>query len=219
MDTPGISDAVRKKLSSAVTFAVVVASVFFVLYLPLGRHIGAFLFNDRKAGTFVSNCSVMLFAIVLAQVTTPMLNSIGKEKTTFIHSLIGAAVMLPCTLLLPKYVGVYSMAIGSGACFLTIAILNVVALTKKVGSFLDFKKTMTLIAFSIPLAVLGMLADRLLSSVAGDLATTLTLGVLLTFFMFVLLNAFEIANVQTVIKLFKSGGTPRRARVLKGHKT
>lgn len=116
----GRLDEVRKKLMTAVSFAMLVACIFFVLYMPLGRHVGKLLFGDAKAGEFVSNCSFMLFFIVMAQVTTPMLNSLGKERVTFVNSLLGAAVMMPCTLLLPRYIGVYSMAIGSSACFFPV---------------------------------------------------------------------------------------------------
>lgn len=206
----GQTDAVRKKLSNAISFAMLIACVFFVLYMPLGRHVGKFLFDDAKAGELVSNCSFMLFFIVMAQVTTPMLNSLGRERATFVNSLLGAAVMMPCTLLLPKYVGVYSMAIGSASCFLLVSALNLVALKRQVGSFLEVGKMFKCLLFSVPLAFLGVLADRLLCATAGEIVSVLVLGVLLVFLLFVFINAFDIADISAVIKLLRPAYVTKR---------
>ena len=214
----GQTDAVRRKVMSAVNFAMLVACIFFVLYMPLGRHVGALLFGDARAGELVSNCSFMLFFIVMAQVTTPMLNSLGREKATFLNSLAGAAVMMPCTLLLPRYVGVYAMAIGSASCFLVISALNLIALSRCVGNFLQVGKMFKCLLFSIPLAFLGVLADRLITATAGWLVSTLTLAVLLVFLLFIFIHAFKIADISSVIRLLRpaytsKAGSPRKSRV------
>ena len=199
----GDMDAVRKKLSGAMTFALLIAAVFFVVYLPLGRQIGTMLFGDDHAGTLVSNCSVMLFPIAIAQVTTPMLNSLGKERITFVSTLIGALATLPCIFLLPQVVGVYSMAIGSTVCFLLICIINMIALRKEVGSFVDGKKFVKTIAFSIPLAVLGVFSSSLLSRVCGNAVTTIVMIIFLVFFLFIFISAFEIADITGYIRLLR----------------
>lgn len=203
----GDLDAVRKKLSVAMTFALLVASAFFVLYLPLGRPIGNLLFNDDHAGALVSNCAVMLFPIALASVTTPMLNSLGKERVTFISTLVGALAMLPCIFLLPSVVGVYSMAIASGVCFLIIFIINSIALKKEVGSFADTKKFAKTIAFSVPLAVLGVFSANLLQRVSGNLVTTIVIAVFLIFFLFIFISAFDIANIVAYLRLLRPAYT------------
>lgn len=197
----GELDGVRKKLSGALSFGMIVAAAFFVLYLPLGKHIGAMLFKDAKAGEFVSYCSPLLFPIAIAQVTTPMLNSLGKEKITFISSLVGAILTVPCIFFLPKFVGVYAMAIGSGTCFVFISAMNLIALKKYIGSFGSPAKFLKILAFAIPLAAIGYFSDRLLSRVAGELTCVLIIGVFLVFFIFVCINAFEIADIAGYIKL------------------
>ncbi|MCM1306125.1 MAG: oligosaccharide flippase family protein [Bacteroides sp.] len=199
----GDMDTVRKKLSGAMTFALLIAAVFFVVYLPLGKQIGALLFGDDHAGTLVSNCSVMLFPIAIAQVTTPMLNSLGKERVTFVATLVGALATLPCIFLLPKYVGVYAMAIASTICFLLICVINMIALKKEVGSFIDGKKFVKTIAFSIPLAVLGVFSSNLLSKICGNIVSTIVLIIFLVFFLFIFISAFEIADVVGYIRLLR----------------
>lgn len=199
----GQTETVRKKLSNAISFAMLVACIFFVLYMPLGRHLGELLFGDAKAGELVSNCAFMLFFIAMAQVTTPVLNSLGREKTTFLNSLAGVAVMTPCTLFLPKYIGVYAMAIGSASCFLIISALNMIALRRHLGSFLEVGKMFKCLLFSVPLAFLGVFADRLLTAVAGGLVSSIVLAGLLIFLLFIFIHAFKIADVAAVIKLLR----------------
>ena len=216
----GDIQAVRQKLSNAMTFAILVASVFFVIYLPLGRQIGTLLFGDAHAGELVSNCSVMLFPIAIAQVTTPMLNSLGKEKNTFVISLVGALSTLPCIFLLPKVTGVYAMAIASGICFTLMSILNMIALKKEVGGFTDGKKFAKTVGFSIPLAVLGLLSSRLLSHVTTNLVTTIVMIVFLVFFLFIFITAFGIADITGFIRLMRptsiaSKRNAKRARKVK----
>lgn len=208
----GDMDTVRKKLSSAMTFSMLVAAVFFVIYLPLGRQIGTLLFGDDHAGTLVSNCAVMLFPISLAQVTTPMLNSLGKERVTFVSTLVGALATLPCIFLLPQVAGVYAMAIGSGLCFLLISIINIVALKKEVGSFVDAKKFAKTIGFSIPLAVLGVFSSNLLSRVSGNLVTTIVMIIFLVFFLFIFISAFEIADITGYIRLLRPACVSKSSR-------
>lgn len=197
----GDMDAVRKKLSGAMTFALLIAAVFFVIYLPLGRQIGTLFFGDDHAGALVSNCSFMLFPIAIAQVTTPMLNSLGKERVTFVATLTGALATLPCIFLLPSVTGVYSMAIASSVCFILISVINLIALKKEVGTFVDGKKFAKTIGFSVPLAVLGMFSTRLLASVTGNLVTSIVMIIFLVFFLFIFITAFDIADVTGYVRL------------------
>ncbi len=215
----GDLQTVRTKLSNAMTFSMLVASVFFILYLPLGKNLGILLFKDEKAGMFVSYCSLILFPIALAQATTPMLNSLGKERNTFVHTLIGALSMLPCIFLLPKVLGVYSMAVASGVCFLIIAILNFITLKREVGAFLDGKKLSKLMFFSIPLALLGMLSSRLLGAFAGNLTTLIVMTVFLFFFMFVFVSSFDIIDVCGYLKMLRPSTLSLKRRISKNRKS
>ncbi len=199
----GQLESVRKKLSSTISFSVLVASLFFVLYLPLGRHLGVLLFGDEKAGEFVSYCSLILYPISIAQATTPMLNSLGKEKHTFFISLLGALLIVPCVFLLPKHIGTYAMTVGSGGCFLLIAICNLIILKKEVGSFVDTKKCLQTVGFCIPLASLGILTERLICNYTGTVGTIVVMGVYLVFFLFVFVTAFNIVDVNGYVKLLK----------------
>ena len=193
--------ALRAKLSSCVTFGVVIASFFFAVYLPLGTSLGTILFGDEKAGNFVSYCSMMLFPIAIAQSTTPMLNSLGKEKNTLLHTFLGALAMLPCIFFMPRYIGVYAMALGSGVCFLVISIANFIVLKKEVGSFANLKKDCTLISLSIPLAVGSAFLARLLRIYANHFTAIVVVGIYVVFLFFVTANAFDVIDLVGCVKM------------------
>ena len=136
-----------------------------------------------------------------------MLNSLGKEKLTFLSTLLGAILTLPCILLLPKFVGVYAMAIGSLVCFGFVSVFNLVALRRLAGKFFDFKKLSKLLAISAPIALIGFFAERLVSPYVGSLVTVLALGALLLFFTFTAFCAFDAFDIAFYVRLIR----PRRA--------
>lgn len=198
----GDMDAVRAKMATSMLFAIVIACLFFVVYLPLGQSLGLLLFKDKEAGKFVSYCSFMLFPIATAQATTPMLNSLGKEQNTLLNTIVGAVAMIPCVLFMPKYIGVYAMALSTGTCFLLIAILNLIVLKKEVGSFINHKKNVPMILLSVPLAVTGLFAAKLLCNYADYITAIVVVGVYVLFFFFLIVSAFNVVDVTACVKMF-----------------
>ena len=198
----GKMEELKSKLSTTILFALIVASVFFALYLPLGEQLGILLFKDAEAGRYVSYCSALLFPVALAQATTPMLNSLGKEKFTLLGTVAGGVVMLPL-ILLTKVIGTYAMALASGTGFLITAILNVIVLHREIGNFADGKKCMTLILLTIPLAATGYFANRLLGSVVGGVTSIVVISVYTLFFAFLLINAFNIVDIVGFLRILK----------------
>ena len=197
----GNMDAVRSKMSTSLLFSVIIASLFFAIYLPLGQSLGQLLFKDSEAGKFVSYCSLMLFPIATAQSTTPMLNSLGKERMTLLGTVVGAIAMIPCILFMPKYIGIYAMALSTGLCFLLIAIINLIVLKKEVGSFANHKKNLPLILLSIPLAVTGLFGAKLLCRYADYITAIVVVGGYILFFFFLIISAFNVVDVTACIKM------------------
>ncbi len=203
----GDMDAVRAKMSTSMTFAIVIACLFFAVYLPLGQSLGQLLFGDKEAGKFVSYCALMLFPIATAQATTPMLNSLGKERNTFFNTLVGAIAMIPCVLFLPKYIGIYAMALSTGTCFLLVALLNLFVLKKEVGSFINHKKTVPAILLSCPIAATGFFLAKPLCANANYITAIVVSGVYILFFFFLVISAFGIVDVTMCINMFAPNKT------------
>lgn len=209
----GDIEAIKGKFATSMLFATIIASVFFAVYLSLGKSLGKLLFADEEAGKFVSYCSLMLFPIAMAQATTPMLNALGKEKNTLLHTLAGGIVMLPCIFFLPKYIGVYAMALSMGSCFLLTAMLNFITLFKEVGFFLNGKKTFGTILFSIPIALTALFCARMLEKYSTSLTAIIVCGVYIVFFFFIAINAFNIVDITAIVNLFK----PAKIQKFKRH--
>ncbi|MCQ2603151.1 MAG: polysaccharide biosynthesis C-terminal domain-containing protein, partial [Clostridia bacterium] len=204
---------IKQKLGMVITFSAVIASLFFALYLPLGKELGKLFFGDETAGKFVSYCSALIFPIAFAQATTPMLNSLGMETKTLISYLIGLCFTLPCVFFLPKFIGVYSVAVGSGLGFLATGIFNLVCLSKKLSGIkeINLKKAGITVAFSIPLAVLGVLGFRLLSPYLEWFASFIT-GFYVVFLFIIFASAFDIVDIQGFLVSLK------RTQTLKSRK-
>lgn len=200
-------DEIKDKLRTSLLFAALVASAFFALYVPLGKELGAFFFGDEEAGSFVSVAAVLIFPLALNQVTTPVLNSLGMEKVTFASCVAGLACTLPCIFLLPPVIGIYSVAVASGAAFAVTALVNCVTLHKKLGAVGGTGKTAGVVFFSLPLALLGFFSERLLSPLVGGAPTLAIVAVgvcgLFTLFVWV----FGIVDV----KAFFAMALPTRA--------
>lgn len=88
----------------------------------------------------------------------------GLEKKSFFNYAVGAAILMILTLALPKYVGIYAVAIGGAAGSVVTSFLNLNALNKKARILDNPKKTALAILLSFPLVALTCLLKNLLFS-------------------------------------------------------
>lgn len=211
----GDFDQIRSKFRTSLLFAALTASLFFAVYFPLGRELGTFFFGDAEAGDFVAYASALIFPLALNQVTTPMLNSLGMEKFSFVSYVCGLACMLPCIFFLPQVIGIYAVAAASGTAFVVTASINTVLIMHKLGKIPGLGKAVGVCAFSIPLAVLGMFAERLLEPHMGNTATLLSTSVYVLLFFFLFVTAFDIVDVKA---FFAAAFSPRPETAAKGAK-
>jgi len=160
----GDSDTLRSKMDGSIIFAFFVSSLFMVLFVPLGKEIGKLFFGDETAGQYVSYCALLMYPIGLNQVTSPIVNSIGKEHKTLLHYLAGLVLLIPCILFLPRYIGAYAIAVGNGLCFLICAILNIVVLKKHLKGKNRFAlKSFLSVLFAVPSLLLTYFIKGILS--------------------------------------------------------
>ncbi len=200
-------DEIREKVQTSLLFAAIVAAAFFALYVPLGKELGTFFFGDEAAGAFVSVAAVLIFPLALNQVTTPVLNSLGMEKITFASCVAGLVCTLPCIFFLPSVIGIYAVAVASGAAFTVTSLINCVALRKKLGKIGGTGKTAAVCLFSFPLALLGFFSERLLSPLLGTTGTLILLSVAITGLFVLFVAVFGIVD----IKAFFAMALPSRA--------
>lgn len=138
--------SISHKLDKSMSISYAISVIFFIVYYSLGEELCGFLFNDSRAGIFLSFASGMVLLISLVQLTTTSLNSVGKERTCFINNIIGIALLLVCLYILPQYIGILSLAVGQTLLYLVVFILNSIALCKLKISELNYYKPLFIIS-------------------------------------------------------------------------
>lgn len=158
----GDKKALSSRVDGSINFAIIISALFTIMYASLGKEITTFVFNDVFSGEYLSNVAFMLYPMGISQITTSILNSMGLEKRGFFNYAVGAVLSMICTLVFPKFVGIYAVAIGSATCFIVTSLLNLRILGKKARILDDPKKTALSIVFSLPLIALSFLLKNLL---------------------------------------------------------
>lgn len=131
---PDISSATfvhtKKQINRALNYSIIISFILFPTFLVLGKDLGLLLYNDALSGTLLSVGSVILLPLGISQISSSILNAIGKEKFGLISYTIGAVLLITSILVLGGIIGIYSLLIGFLLMSLSSSILNLIALKK-----------------------------------------------------------------------------------------
>ncbi len=141
----------NSRIEFGINFSMLLSGLFTALYFVLGEKLTLFLYGDAASGQYLSIAAFSMLPMCLSQMTQSILNSIGKEKQSFLSYLAGNVVMILLVYLLPPYVGVYSVAIATTASFWVDGIINSVLLHNTTGWG---KKSVKYLLFSLFLSFL-----------------------------------------------------------------
>ncbi|MEG1612845.1 MAG: oligosaccharide flippase family protein [Clostridia bacterium] len=186
----------QSRIDGSLLFSLFISSLFCVLYIPFGREVGEIVFNDTIAGDFLANSAILLFPIGLNQISLSMLNSLGLEKKSFKNYIVGTVLLLTCIFILPKYIGVYAIAVGSGVCFTISAALNIKMLSTRIPLFENLKKPILTICFMPLCCLLAYLLKWLIAPVLSSVWTVLIAGGIPMIIYFALAVVFEIIKLD-----------------------
>ena len=150
-------DVLNKRLSFGINFSVLICGLFIGLYAALGENLTSFLYGDVLSGKYLSFATISMLPMCLSQMSQSVLNSIGKEKQAFFGYLIGNTVMLALIAVLPRYLGVYSVAVATAVSFTIDASINIFFLHKATGWG---RSTVRYVAFSAFFAVLTTVLSK-----------------------------------------------------------
>ncbi len=142
---PAISAAVAraKKVDaktiteSTIRIAVLFAAPCAIGMAVLSREILSFLFGDYNAHTVLEILSLAIIPVGVVQVSNAILQAYGKVYKPVIHMVIGGAVKIIVNYLCIPYLGIDGAPVGTGVCYLIIAVLNVISIIKVAG--IEFK--------------------------------------------------------------------------------
>ena len=202
--------AMSARIDGSINFAIIIAALFTILYIPLGKEITTFVFKDEFSGVYLSNVALMLYPLGLNQISTSILNSMGLEKKSFFNYAVGAAILMILTLALPKYVGIYAVAIGGAAGSVVTSFLNLNALNKKARILDNPKKTAFAILLSFPLVALTCLLKNLLFfKIPPFFAIAISGGIPMILYVFACV-AFRIFDVTRFYKTTRKKSLKKR---------
>ncbi len=158
---PAISAAVAKKnraeaksvTESTIRIAVLFAAPCTFGMAVLSREILNFLFGDTNAWSVLTILSLAIIPVALVQVTNAVLQAYGRVYKPVIHMIIGGAVKVLVNYFLIPYLGIDGAPVGTGICYLLIAVLNIAAIIKEAG--IEFKWGSFIIKPVLAAAIMG----------------------------------------------------------------
>ena len=160
----------RIRVENSITFIFIFTVFFYSLYLVLGESYGTLLFGDAKAGEFISFSSGMVLPAALSGLINTTLNSLGEEKKVFAAFGLSAVVLVAEIILLPKYLGIYALAVAESSFYLLQFTLGFVLLFKKKACGANvFRPALTTMLIAFPTVLSIKLIDLLCAKLTSSL--------------------------------------------------
>ena len=187
----------RNKINFALKITVVFSTILLPIYLALGKPICSFIFDNEKAGIYLTAASFLMLPLGLSQITSSILNAIGLELKSLKNYVISALFLIVSILFLPKYIGTYSLIVGYLAMSTISSILNIAMLKKRNILGNAYIKTMiTMLLISVMCALLGYFISNLISNLF--ISIFISVGVIVVS-MAMLIYSFNIADFKIII--------------------
>ena len=142
---PAISAAVaraKKEEAKSITESTLRIATLFAAPCAVGmavlsREILSLLFSDYNAHTVLSILSVAIIPVALVQVSNSILQAYGKVYKPVIHMIIGGIIKVLINFFCIPLLGIDGAPVGTGICYLVIAVLNIISIIKVSG--IEFK--------------------------------------------------------------------------------
>lgn len=196
-DRESVARRVKKALSITIALALPAALGLYVLSDPIPM----LLYNDPGVSRVLRPIAPAVFFLALQQVTSGILQGLGKLKVPLINLLWAALVkaILTYTLVSIPSINIVGAAIATSFHFGVAAMLNLWAIQREVGSTIDL---VDLLKVSFAGAIMSIVAASAYAGVASVLwwkaATVLAIGVAALFYgiLVLLLRVISIDDLS-----------------------
>lgn len=193
--------SLKSKIMFSIKTTLIFSSILIPTYLALGTPICKFIFNNEKAGMYLSYATIAMLPMGISQITSSILNAIGLEIKSLKNHIISSALLIVSIVFLPKYYGTFALIIGYFLMAISSTCLNIIMLKKRKLIDLSFLKTIFSILLIIILSALigyftyNIIQLKLILSliISGFITLSSTI---------ILFLCFNIANFKIV--LFKN---------------
>lgn len=197
----------KNKINFSLKTTVVFSCMLLPLFLAVGTPICEFIFNNSKAGKYLTFAAILMLPMGISQITSSILNAIGLELKSLKNYAIASTLLIISIYFLPKYIGTYALIVGYLLMSTTSSIMNIVMLKKRGLMSFEFLKTaLKMLGISIFSALIGISIYQLFSKFS-IISLFISAGFTMLS-MVLLIYIFNIANIKMFI--FKNK-KPRKA--------
>lgn len=184
-------------------FATLISILFVPFYIGAGCEICSFLYDNTLAGVFLKRSAIIMLPLGLSNITSSILNALNLEVKSFVHNIIGGAVLILCIICFSWALGVDALIVGFGLCMTITTMLNLIMIKKHTRmSFGIFRPLCLMLCF---VSICALLCHFLCGILCTNLGLFWGLGFSCVFSVgsFVLLCwAFKLLDVISLIYMF-----------------
>lgn len=193
--------SLNRHLNSGIGFALLISGAFMFFYFALGPQLTHFLFDDTISGKYLQYASFMMLPMCLSHLTQSALNSIGHEFKAFINFMVGTIIMVAGVYFLPKYMGIYSVALATILSLVSTSVMNLISMKKLTGFRMEFVKTLVFVLlFVFPCSFFSYSIYGIFSKFMRGFA--LFLAIPFGFAMYILLGSLtDLLDIKGFIKM------------------
>ncbi|NLY43413.1 MAG: polysaccharide biosynthesis protein [Clostridiaceae bacterium] len=132
--------SIRDKISKSILLTSTTAFSTMALLIPLGQPLGVVLYKQSLAGDLLTPIALFMIFTCLDYNLGSILNGLGMETRSAIHSTLGDILQLFLTYFLVgnSYFGIYGFVIGFILNSIVVSILHFIALIRTTGLKPDF---------------------------------------------------------------------------------
>ncbi|MBR7091435.1 MAG: polysaccharide biosynthesis C-terminal domain-containing protein, partial [Clostridia bacterium] len=200
----GENNIVRERITSSLTFSVLISCMVIPFFMGAGEGICQFLYQDATSGIYLSRAAWIMIPLGLSNITSSILNTYNLEARSFLHNILGGVFLLVCVICLSGVCGVDCLIYGFGGCMLLTTILNLSLIRKHTGFALNIlRPTLYMLIFLLPSTLLCQFTFSLCNSIFTPFFS-LTISAILGIGSFlVLCLTFRVFNLSMLVQKFK----------------
>lgn len=192
------------EVNSSLNFSLILTFIVIPAFIALGEPICKFIFNSSEAGTYLSLASFIMVPMTITQISTSVLNSIGKESKSFWIYLFSSIFLLASVYFLPSIMGTNSIIVGMGVSTIISSLLNMRIIQKSSGlNNLYLKNILYLSLLCVPVIFLTKFMYNICSSFLPLFIALAIAGLISVISYLLLLSTFNILDIKIFYQSFK----------------
>lgn len=197
----------KSKINFAIKMAIIFSSIMLPTFIALGKPLCNFIYNNSRAGVFLSASAIVMIPLGLSQITSAILNAIGLEMKSLKNYALSASLLILSIFFLPKFIGTYALIVGYLLMSISSSIMNLQMLHKRKILDYSFSKIIftmlgiTLLSTAITISIYNLISGLGIVALFVGIIISLASTMLLLF-------TFNIADIK-VLMFSKFKKTPK----------